>query len=289
MIIENNVLRIDINLNGGALTSVFDKRSNDELLYQKDERSWMGQDVVIFPVVARLKDGSYLYDNKEYFMKNHGLIRYNNLDVIYHDLTKIVLGFKYNEETLIQYPFKFNFEISYELIDNVLKIEYHVYNVDDKVMYFNVGGHPALKVNGYETDTEYIFEDVTLVFDQEYKVKKYELNDKGTFITLGIDTLLPKCFKMSKELINKEKTLIYDVSNINKVTLKSKNKEFVFDISDAPFLAIWSNPGFGDFLCVEPWWGLPDFDDSNKILNEKKFITKLGKELEYKTGYKIEF
>ena len=143
MIIENNILKIDVNLNGGALTSIFDKRSNEELLYQKDERSWMGQDVVIFPFVARLKDGSYLYDNKEYFMKNHGLIRYNTLDVIYHDLTKIVLGFQYNEETLLQYPFKFNFEISYELIDNILKIEYHVYNVDDKVMYFNVGGHPA--------------------------------------------------------------------------------------------------------------------------------------------------
>lgn len=289
IVIENEFLKISISEMGGSLTSIFDKRINEELLYQKDERSWMGQDVVIFPVVGRLKSGSYLYDDKEYFMKNHGLIRYNNLDVISHEKDKVILGFKYNTETLLSYPFKFYFEISYYLHDDSLEIEYRVVNLDNKVIYFNVGGHPGLKVNGLEELNGYVFDDVSLNFNKEYQVDKYILNDGGCFISHLETCILPKSIEISKELIEKEKTLIYDVLGIDEVVLKSKDKEFVFDISKARFLAIWTDPGFGDFLCVEPWWGLPDYDDCSGKINEKKYITKLGKDLEYKTGYKIIF
>jgi hypothetical protein len=139
---------LKIGLSSINLTSIFDKRINEELLYQKDERSWMGQDVVIFPVVGRLKSGSYLYDDKEYFMKNHGLIRYNNLDVISHEKDKVILGFKYNTETLLSYPFKFYFEISYYLNNDSLEIEYRVVNLDNKVIYSpNFNGFGIVKGN----------------------------------------------------------------------------------------------------------------------------------------------
>lgn len=289
IVIENEFLKISINQMGGSLTSIFDKRINEELLYQKDERSWMGQDVVIFPVVGRLKKGSYVYDGNEYFMKNHGLIRYNKLDVIIHECDKVILGFKYNNDTLLVFPFKFYFEISYHLNNDSLEIEYRVVNLDNKVIYFNVGGHPGLKVNGLENSNGYVFNDVFLEFNKEYKVNKYILNKEGCFISHQEEFILPKSINISKELIEKEKTLIYDVLAIDEVILKSKDKEFIFDISKARFLAVWTNPGFGDFLCIEPWWGLPDYDDCSRDISNKKYITKLGKDLEYKTGYKIKF
>ena len=83
--------------------------------------------------------------------------------------------------------------------------------------------------------------------------------------------------------------MIYDVKDIDEVILDSNGKKFVFDISKALVLAVWTNPGFGNYLCVEPWWGLPDFDSHNNVLKEKNMITSLDVNGKYVTDYKIKF
>lgn len=289
MFIENEYLKVSITLNGGSLTSIYNKKKQKEELYQKDERSWMGQDVVIFPVIGSLKDRECIVDNKIYSMKNHGLIRYVKLDVISHTSNEIVLGYKYNEETLSKYPYKFYFEICYRLNDNELTFEYRVHNIDDKNIYFNVGGHPALIVDGFETNEKFVYEDVKFVFDKEYEVNQFFLNEVGSLISHNDLVLLPKEFEMSKDIIEEAKTLIYDVTEINEVTLVSKDNKYIFDISKCNILAIWTNPGFGNYICVEPWWGIPDFEDTSKKLEDKILINKLSFNDKYVTDFKIKF
>ena len=75
-ILENEYLRLKIKDQGGSMTSIFDKKKNEECLYQPLSNSWQGQDIFIFPFIARLKDGYYLHNGKRYEFKNHGLIRY---------------------------------------------------------------------------------------------------------------------------------------------------------------------------------------------------------------------
>jgi galactose mutarotase-like enzyme len=43
---------------------------------------------------------------------------------------------------------------------------------------------------------------------------------------------------------------------------------------DAPHMGIWQLPG-APYLCIEPWWGLPDYDHSNGVLAQKDGIVKL--------------
>ena len=66
MYIENNFLKVEVTLEGSSLTSIYDKKNNVELLYQKDQRSWMGQDVVIFPIIAGIKDRECIVEGKKY-------------------------------------------------------------------------------------------------------------------------------------------------------------------------------------------------------------------------------
>ena len=66
MYIENDFLKVEVTLEGSSLTSIYDKKNDVELLYQKDQRSWMGQDVVIFPIIGGLKDSEYIIDDKVY-------------------------------------------------------------------------------------------------------------------------------------------------------------------------------------------------------------------------------
>ena len=289
MFIENDLLKVEITLNGGSLTSIYNKKTNKEMLYQKDTRSWMGQDVVIFPVIGSLKDRECIVDNKVYSMKNHGLIRYTTLEVVSHTNTEIVLGCRYNEETLKQYPYKFYFEMCYRLNSNELTFEYRVYNIDDKDMYFNVGGHPALFVDGYETDSSFVYDDVKLLFDKDYTVNQYVLNEIGSLVSHTELVTLPKKFNLTKDIIEEAKTLIYDVADINEVTLISKDKKFVFDISKSNILAVWTMPGFGNYLCIEPWWGVPDFESTNKKIEDKILINKLSSNDKFITDFKIKF
>ena len=49
----------------------------------------------------------------------------------------------WSEDTLKVYPYKFSLKLSYELLENGVKCSYNVTNLDDKKIYFQIGGHPA--------------------------------------------------------------------------------------------------------------------------------------------------
>ena len=113
-------------------------------------------------------------DGKSYSLKNHGLIRYNDVYLVNQTEEEITLGFDDNEETLILYPFKFHFEVTYKLENDKISIKYYVINKNDKTMYFSVGGHPALGVNLINGE----FENVAIEVDGVFH-KQYLLNEEG--------------------------------------------------------------------------------------------------------------
>lgn len=285
--IENEFLKIEINTKGGALASIYDKKSNEELLYQPDKRSWMGQDVVIFPFVASLKDRRYLVDNQEYMLRNHGIIRYYELSCKQVSDCELIMYLDSNEDTLKEYPFKFHFEVKYSIDKNQLLIDYRVNNTDSKEMYFSLGGHPALKVSGIETEVEYKILDTTVIFNKDISTIRYVLNKEGNLISHVEECKLPCELVVSKELIDAAKTLIYDATEIDEVVLKTKNRKYKFDISKSKILAIWTLKGLGDYLCIEPWWGIPDFEQPELELKSKPLIMSLESGKEYCTGYSI--
>lgn len=285
--IENELFKIEINVKGGSLSSIYDKKANEELLYQPDKRSWMGQDVVIFPFVASLKDRRYLVDGNEYMLRNHGIIRYYELQYKQISKSDLIMYLDSNEETLKEYPFKFHFEVKYSIDKNKLSIDYKVVNNDNKEMHFSLGGHPALKVSGIEDKNGYKILDTSVLFSDEISTIRYVLNKKGNLISHVEDCTLPSELIISKEMIDAAKTLIYDCSEMDEVVLKTGNRRYRFDISKSNILAIWTLKGFGDYLCIEPWWGIPDFENPELELKAKPLIKSLESGLEYSTGYSI--
>ncbi|MBA1434764.1 hypothetical protein EQ827_05825 [Lactobacillus bombi] len=46
--------------------------------------------------------------------------------------------------------------------------------------------------------------------------------------------------------------------------------------TNAPYFGVWSAyPQKGDFVCLEPWWGLADAQDSNGQISHKFGINQL--------------
>lgn len=258
--------------------------SNEERLFILDESIWSGQDNVIFPFVARLKNEKYMVDDKEYSMKIHGIAKYSNFKLIAKSENSDTIYLTSNEETLKHYPYKFELYVTYTRNNNILDVEYKVKNIDDKIMYFGIGGHPAIRVTYENNDTKGNY----VLFDKKTLITYYELNDDGFFITRKKTLGEVEKIEVDKDFFRKYKTLICD-NNFNHLTLKRNDGRRISFRFHSKYLSIWSKPNAGDFVCIEPWDGLPDFENPNLELSKKEGINSLKPGEEYLFSYEMEF
>lgn len=56
---------------------------------------------------------------------------------------------------------------------------------------------------------------------------------------------------------------------------------------NAPVVAIWSMEQTGNFICIELWWGLPDYDIPEEEISKKKEIIELDPQNKFETSYSI--
>lgn len=273
--IKNDNISVSINEFGGTMCSI--KKDGVEYQWQGSKDSWEGQDVAIFPFVARLKDGYYLVDNKKYELKIHGLIRYANLNVEYHKENEVQLSFKWSNETLALYPFKFEYYITYKIENNIINVIYTVKNVDDKPIYFGLGGHPAFAIPAERVRGIDDISGNSIIFEKPLNLANYTLEESGCFIS-GKESLgVIDKIELTKALFEKYKTLMLTGDAFSKVSLKRKDGIIInLDISDYPILALWTKETYGAYICIEPWTSIPDMNYPNRELKDKPTIQMLN-------------
>ena len=146
-----------INKNGAELSSVKDKLTDYEFMWQADAKVWPRHAPVLFPFVGKSALNQFLHCGKVYPMGQHGFARDNEFEVseLYTDLVTYTL--KGDAGRFPQYPFEFIFNIIYQVIGDDLKISYKTYNPGNEDLYFSVGAHPgfALPVSDL---SEYVIE-----------------------------------------------------------------------------------------------------------------------------------
>ena len=143
--IKNSSLSVKIDSLGAEMQSV---RSKDgtEYLWQGDSKTWEEHAPNLFPYIARLTDGKFQFQNKQYEMQIHGLAKYMEMDVKKHLEHEIEFVLTSDDDTLKQYPFLFQLSITYTLRGSSILVTYTITNKDDKKMYFGIGGHPGFNV-----------------------------------------------------------------------------------------------------------------------------------------------
>ena len=286
-ILENEYLRLKIKDQGGSMTSIFDKKKNEECLYQPLNNSWQGQDIFIFPFIARLKDGYYLHNGKRYEFKNHGLIRYM-VGEMSCDEKRARISFKSDSDTLARYPFDFEANIIYELIDNEIKISYELINKSDETLPFELGAHPAFLVPGKLLSDRFELSGNTITIDKNEKLIQMELEETGSFIKGEKLFDESNIIEVNRELFIKENTLILKASDIDEFVLnKTDGSKITVKKGNAPFIAIWSDKAWGNYICIEPWFGLPDFLDVNREIMQKPYMNFIEKGSKFTYSYII--
>lgn len=251
--IKNQYLTLIVSLDAAQMHSL--KRNDDEYEYiwSGDPTYWKGRNPILFPQVSSTSTKTNVINGKSYPMGNHGFARNSVFELVELKETSITLLLKENEETLKQYPFKFELYVTYTLNKETLNINYRIKNTDNKMLPFGFGLHPAFNV------------------DKKYKDTKLTFDDGQELI-------------INKELFEKYPTY-YVKPTPSSATLHSNNHAITLDFKGFRHLAIWSP--FAPFVCVEPWMNLGP-NDSDEFQDRAEYAHLIPQEfVDYHYSIKV--
>ena len=236
--IENDRLQVTISDAGAELMSI---RSADgtEYLWQGDAAYWSDRAPNIFPYVARLTNGCYTYRGKTYHLPIHGFAPTAKFSPQDWEKTSVTFVLESNEAFYEMYPFRFRFHLRYYLEENTLHVEMKVENLDEKTMYFGLGGHPGINV---PMEDGLAFEDYFLEFP-EAKLRRVEFTP-ACFIT-GQEDPFPVengRLPLSHNMFDEDAIVLKGVPG--KVTLRSEKglRAVTLIAPDLPVYGFWHMP-----------------------------------------------
>ncbi len=138
--LENELLKVSVRTQGAELTSLFDKTNSIEHLWQGDPAVWGWHAPNLFPVIGACMNNQLLIKGRTYPMEKHGFTRQSQFTPLKSSQTQALFSLRYNEQTMTIYPYRFEFQIEYQLEGKNLTVAYRVINEDQEPVYFSIGG-----------------------------------------------------------------------------------------------------------------------------------------------------
>ncbi len=284
--LNNTLFEISVKRVGAELCSIRRLTDGREYIWGADPVVWRGHAPVLFPIVGALKGDSYVLDGIKYTLPRHGFVR-NNEDVELVSSTSDCLTFmlQYNQHTYEQYPFRFEFLITFTLVDNTIVIGHTVKNLGNGDMYFSLGGHPAFRCPPFSGEK---YSDCYLEFEEPETVHTYKV--EGTGLIGGKAGLIldnSRFLDLHGRLFDKG-ALIYKDLKSKSVCLASKvsGKIVQVEFDDFDYLGVWSKPN-ADFVCIEPWLGIADNIETDQDLRKKEGIIRLTGKSSFNAAYAV--
>ena len=285
--ITNGVFTASIRPMGAQIVSLTGPDGR-EIIWQGDPAIWADHTPILFPIIGNAKDGQVIIDGKAYPMTKHGFARKALFRPAVVGENYVTLELTESDETLAQYPFEFTLEITYELTDRGFRCFFTVENNSDRPMPFCVGGHPAFIVPMEEGAA---FEDYQVIFPVDETVTN--LLCPGGQLINGSETLtFPHgVLALDHGIFDEKDTLLLPDLASSSVDLVHKATGHGLRLSweGMEALAIWSRPhNHGNYLCLEPWHGLPGMVDESGVFAEKRYATVLEPEEGYTCHFEAE-
>lgn len=270
VVLSNGKLSATFSIIGAELISLKDENGK-EIIWQNEQNMWSGHAPILFPICGGLKDDKFIHNGKEYTLNKHGFVRKEAFELVENSSRTATFKYSHNEETLKKYPFKFDFLVKYELIDNSLKVDYTVVNLSDEDMYYSVGGHEAYALAGN-------FTDYSVKFEQNEDLNAYNIEGNllaHNYTNVGKNT---NDLQLDYKYFTIDALSFIDLKSHKVKLYNNKTGKGIVTVEFNGFdtLFIWTKPG-AKYVCLETWAGMPDRTDSTGILAEKDGIVKLEK------------
>lgn len=279
--IKNDKITAKISTRGAELISV--ETNGEERVWQGREDSWKGHQPVLFPLCGSLKDKKYVFNGKEYSIKPHGFARNSVFKIVEKHQSGATLVLTETDETLKAYPFKFEFYVSYELLDNAVKTTFKVKNTNSGEMFLSVGSHESFNLKGE------IGEGQEVVFEKDERFLSDVVDfDSGTIKREFDDFGSGKVLKLSRGMFAND-TIVLRGVNSRKVKLFENGEQIAEFSFDAPNLLIWTSPVPSKYVCVEPWFNYPDYIDASGDIRDKEGLIWLNGGEEFVSEHTVKY
>ncbi|RDI56258.1 aldose 1-epimerase family protein [Flavobacterium glaciei] len=278
-VIKNSSLTAEINHFGAELISL-KTNQNKEYIWEGNPEFWGKHSPILFPIVGTLKNNSFHYNGNEYYLSRHGFARDMEFELIDSTANSATFAIQSSEKTLKVYPFEFELQLIYTLNENNLSIEYKVFNKGKSTMPFSIGAHPAFALPN-------LFENYAITFEKEEPLEFYLLeNDLISNKTKKLE-VTNKQIPLTYEWFEND-ALIFKTLQSNSLTiLENENPILRVHFEDFPSLGIWTKMN-APFLCIEPWFGYSDTNESSGNLFEKEGIQILESNATFHSKFSIE-
>ena len=265
--IKNDYLTAKINEVGAELKSLV---CNDiQYIWQGDEKFWAGSAPLLFPICSGLKDDEYYLDGKKYTLQKHGYARFCKFEVENQVEDSVTFLLCSNEESLKQFPFRYELRVTYTLENKTLKVKYDVKNLSDDTMYFSIGAH-----EGYycpEGIEEY---DVILPEAETLDSTVLEGNVLGNNKVRIIENSDRIALKYDYFAVD---ALVFKDMKARSAVLKNRNngKAVKVTFEGCDYFLLWTKPD-APYICLEPWCGISDNKDTDKNFKTKEGIRQIA-------------
>lgn len=274
----NSNITAKINHNGAELYSL--ESNNKEYIWEGNPVFWGKHSPVLFPIVGTLKDNTYTYNSISYQLSRHGFARDTTFKLIEKKDDWAVFSIESNEDTKKVYPFEFELQLIYSLENNHLNISYKVINKGMGQMPFSIGAHPAIVLSGK-------FENYSIQFEKEEPLV-YNLLEND-LISNAVKTLptLDNRVALDYSLFENDALIFKNLKSNYLTIFKNQIPMVRMHYKDFPHLGIWTKMN-APFLCIEPWFGYSDSNESTGTILEKEGIQILESKTSFNAQFSIE-
>jgi galactose mutarotase-like enzyme len=237
--LEDGEARVEVIPSRGALVTRMNV-GGDELLYLDEStvvdasKNVRGGIPVLFPIAGKLPGDTYPVGRQEYAMPQHGFARRLPWAVRQAETEMLVLGLSSTEETLQQFPWRFDAQLTLSLDGPQLTMDFDVENRDERPLPVHLGFHPYFHVLDKAKAAASVATDATRAWD----------NRQGKVVPFtGLDLTAPE---VDLHLL--------DHSEAGTTLHRGLGRRPVKLTWSLEFqrMVVWTVQG-KDFVCVEPW------------------------------------
>lgn len=229
-------------------------------MWQADIGIWGRHSPVLFPIVGRLKNNEYIFNDRKYHMSQHGFARDKTFSLVKKSDESLTMVLEADENTFDVYPFDFKLYIQYILTDKGVNVKYTVENPSQEILYYSIGAHPGF-ICPLAGENEH-FEDYEIDFgiggDGELEI--YSLQEGLISLGRGCLPLKKGKLPLSYEIF-KNDAIILDTGKISEITILSRytGKGVSVSCEDFRWVGLWTKGENAGFICIEPWNGIADW------------------------------
>lgn len=284
----NQHLTLRINSKGAEMASLglnAPGRGDRELLWQGGA-AWPRRAPVLFPIIGRMPGDELTHREVAYPITQHGFAR--DLEFLFDRISDTEVEFTLDDSpaTRLHFPFSFRLEVRFELVDATVRVTQTVSNPGYEPFAASLGAHPGFvwPLPGAAGKGQHVIE---FELPEAAPIRRLEQG------LLAVDSfpnpVIDRTLKLDESLFDADAVIFDQLSSRSVRYSAPGTPSITVEFPDFPILGLWSKAP-GEFVCIEPWFGMTAASDFSGEYDKKphQFVLGPSESREFTYGVMIE-